>query len=135
MTPFALAIPKFDLRRARAYLALGQFPQAIAAAQRCWQSEVPSPDRAQARFHSDHPYLELERQWRAKPANLNDALALTEACAERIPTDRNLALIQSLAQSFPNQPRILWVLFDTYRNLGRDDLAAQTAIRLAQSRR
>lgn len=110
----APASPAARLLKARALFELGNYPGAIQQAESVWLG------------HSRRSAI-LEPAIGSPTAGLRDGELVFLAPAAR----RDLPRLRQLAQQHPQELRLLWMIFQTERDLQRDAPAAQAAIELA----
>jgi hypothetical protein len=118
-----------DYLACRAQFELGRWSEAIRLFERM---------KARSRFRDPGAppgqgdvVASLKRAWEQQPGDLLAAQALAQALGARPPAQRDMVLLRQLAQFFPNDFAILWVLFTTQRDTGLERDAAETAVRLA----
>ncbi len=121
----------------QALYELRQYADTIRQAEVFWAgSQVRK--RLQARFpiaqnEEDLPPLEaLLSAWRASPDNESLAQRLAERAYLQPVKSRDSALFQELAARFPNQPRFLWLAYQTERDQNKLAGAARLAVQLAE---
>jgi len=130
MFPTEPSAPSAKLVLARAEAQLGHYADSIRLSQSLWTASRLSA-RILARATVTTPLAALEEQRKTAPNDPAVALQLGEKMLELSPSERNLPILNQLAQQFPAEPRLLWLVFVTQSDRLDFPSAAQTALQLA----
>jgi hypothetical protein len=106
------------------------FDEAIRWAQSVWLSS-PAAQLIQSPAEVTASSEALLAEWKAQPQTPRLAARLAEAVCREPPVRRDLALLRQVAQHFPDNLRLQWLVLQTELALHQKEAAARTALELA----
>lgn len=117
----------------QALMASQQYAEAYRLAERLCRVHLPpgALDRGLSTSYQEAEVGQWRARWLQTPADTNVWRALAEASYHQPPEQRDLAMLRQLAASYPEVPRLIYVVAQTEWDLGQMESAARRLAALA----
>lgn len=123
--------PRERLLAARAAFDLGRHEESIRHAESLWQDSGARDTLLKPRPVTE-PAHELMARWKGGTRDFSAACQLAETVHQLPPGRRDVALLRQLADQFPTELRLRWIVFRAELEQGDRQAAARTALTLAE---